>query len=111
MHEMSITQGIIDLCLEHAAGRRVHSIDVEIGELSSVVPEAVEFCFEACSRETLLESARLVIIRVAGRGLCQECGRETPLPELYAACQHCGSNRVAIMAGEELRVREIEVDD
>ena len=63
MHEMAITQGIIDLCLEHAVGRRIHSIDVEIGELSSVVPEAVEFCFEACSRDTLLEGARLVISR------------------------------------------------
>ena len=111
MHELSITQGIIDLCLEHARGRRICSLDVEIGELSSVVPEAIEFCFEACSRETLLEGARLVIIRVPGMGRCGECGRETPLAELYGSCRHCGSNRVAIVTGEELRVREIEVDD
>ena len=111
MHEMAITQGIIDLCLEHAGGRRVRSLDVEIGELSSVVPEAIEFCFEACSRETLLEDARLVIIRVPGRGECHECGRETPLTELYGSCRHCGGNRVTIMTGEELRVRELEVDD
>lgn len=111
MHEMSITQGIIDLCLEHAGGRRVNSLDVEIGALSSVVPEAIEFCFEACSRETLLEGATLNIFRIPGLGQCQECGRETPLSDLYGSCQHCGSNRVTIVAGEELRVREIEVDD
>ena len=111
MHEMAITQGIIDLCLEHAVGRRIHSIDVEIGELSSVVPEAVEFCFEACSRDTLLEGARLVISRVPGKGLCMDCRLETPLSELYGAWGHCGSNRVTVVAGEELRVREIEVDD
>ena len=111
MHEMSITQGIIDLCLEHAGGRRIRSLDVEIGELSSVVPEAIEFCFEACSQETSLEGARLTIIRVPGMGYCQECGLETPLTELYGSCRHCGSNRVTIVAGEELRVREIEVDD
>jgi hydrogenase nickel incorporation protein HypA/HybF len=111
MHEMSITQGIIDLCLEHAGKRRVRSLEVEIGELSSVVPEAIEFCFEACSRETLLEGARLVIIRIPGAGHCEECGRKTPLMELYSSCRHCGSNRVTIVAGEELRVREIEVDD
>ena len=111
MHEMSITQGIIDLCLEHAGGRRICSLDVEIGELSSVVPEAIEFCFEACSRETSLEDARLNIIRVPGMGLCQECGMETPLTELYGSCLHCSSDRVTIVAGEELRVREIEVDD
>lgn len=111
MHEMSITQGIIELCLEHADGRRIRSLDVEIGELSSVVPEAVEFCFEACSRETLLEGARLIITRTPGTGCCGECGRETPLWELFGSCVHCGSNRVTILTGEELRVREIEVDD
>jgi len=111
MHEMSIAQGIIDLCLEHAGGRRVTSLNIEIGELSSVVPEAIEFCFEACSRKTLLEDARLNIIRVPGIGQCQECGRETPLTELYGSCGHCGSHLVSIVAGEELLVREIEVED
>ena len=111
MHEMSITQGIIDLCIEHAGGRRVRSLQVEIGELSSAVPDAIEFCFEACSRETTLEGARLTITRVPGRGLCQECGLETPLTELYEPCRHCGSYRVTVVAGEELRLREIEVDD
>jgi len=111
MHEMSITQGIIDLCLQHAGGRRIMSLEVEIGELSNVVPEAIEFCFEACSRDTLLEDARLVINRIPGKGLCQECGAETPMTELFAACSSCGSCQVRITAGEEMRVREIEVAD
>ncbi len=111
MHEMSITHGIIDLCIEHAGGRRIRSLEVEIGALGSVVAEAIEFCFEACSLETLMEGAKLTIIRIPGMGRCQECGKETPLEELYAPCRHCGSNRVTIVAGEELRVREIEVDD
>ncbi len=111
MHEMSITQGIIELCLDHAGGRRVSSLDIEIGELSSVVPEAIEFCFEACSRETLLEGARLNIIRVPGMGRCLDCNLEAPLKELYGSCAECGSNKVTILAGEELRLREIEVDE
>ena len=111
MHEMSITQGIIDLCLQYAGGRRVNSLKVEIGELSTVVPEAIEFCFEACSRDTLLDGAQLYIIRIPGIGQCQGCGSETSLTELFGACRNCGSYRVVIIAGEEMRVREIEVDD
>jgi hydrogenase nickel incorporation protein HypA/HybF len=111
MHEMSITQGIIELCLDHAGDRRVSSLDVEIGALSSVVPEAIEFCFEACSRDTLLEGARLNIVRTPGMGQCLDCHQETRLTELYGACEQCGSSRVIIVSGEELRVREIEVDD
>ena len=111
MHELSITQGIIELCLSHAAGQRIRSLDIEIGALSSVVPDAIEFCFEACSRDTLLEGAELHIIRTAGLGSCQECGQDTPLQELFDSCHRCGSNQVIIIAGEELRVREIEVYD
>ena len=111
MHEMSITQGIIDICEQHAGGRRVLSIDVEIGELSSVVPDAVEFCFEACSRGTLLQGARINIIRIPGRGQCLDCDADTPLTALFDACQRCGGYRVKVVSGEEMRVREIEVDE
>jgi hydrogenase nickel incorporation protein HypA/HybF len=111
MHEMSITQGIIDICEQHAAGRRVLSIVVEIGELSSVVPDAVEFCFEACSQGTLLEGARINIIRIPGSGQCLDCRGDTPLTALFGACQRCGGYRVKIVSGEEMRVREIEVDE
>ena len=111
MHELSITQGIIDICESHAAGRRVLAIDVEIGELSSVVPDAVMFCFEACSQDTLLQGARINIIRIPGRGHCRDCDADTPLPAIFGACQHCGSYQVKIVSGEELRVREIEVDE
>jgi hydrogenase nickel incorporation protein HypA/HybF len=111
MHEMSITQGIIDICESHAGGRRVLSVDVEIGELSSVVPDAVAFCFEACSQDTLLQGARLTIVRIPGSGLCLDCGAETPLTAIFGACQHCGSYKVRIVTGEEMRVREIEVEE
>lgn len=111
MHEMSIVQGIIELCIEHSGGRRVKSLDVEIGRLSSAVPDAVEFCFDACSRDTLLEGAKLNIIITAGLGSCLECGAMVNLAEIYDSCEECGSHRVTIVTGEELRVREIEVED
>jgi hydrogenase nickel incorporation protein HypA/HybF len=111
MHEMSITQGIIDICEKYAGGRPVLSVDIEIGELSSVVPNAVEFCFEACSQGTLLQGAHLNIIRIPGSGHCLDCDADTPLTAIFGACQRCGSYRVTIVSGEEMRVREIEVDD
>ncbi len=111
MHELSITQGIIDLCTQHAGGRKVQGVVVEIGDLSGVVPEAVEFAFDACSRGTLLEGARLEIVRIPGRGHCRSCGVEFPLTSLYDPCAACGTYGVTIRAGEEMRVREIEVED
>lgn len=111
MHEMSITRGIIEICESHAGGRRVLALEVEIGTLSNVVPEAVEFCFEACSQGTLLEGARLDIRRIPGRGHCRVCGADAPLSSLYDPCPACGVFGVTVVEGEEMRVREIEVED
>ncbi len=111
MHEMALVRGIIDICQQHAAGRQVLALEVEIGELGGVVAEALEFCFEACSKETVLEGARLSLIQIAGTGLCQECGALTPINALFSPCGSCGSYQVVVQSGEELRVRSIEVED
>jgi hydrogenase nickel incorporation protein HypA/HybF len=110
MHEMSITQGIVEICENSAGGRRVLSVTIEIGELSSVIPDAVEFCFEACARDTALEGARLIIERVPARGHCLACSAEFPVRAYYEACPACGDYGVDILTGEELRVKELEVE-
>jgi len=110
MHEMSITEGIVRICEEHAGGSRVSAVVVEIGRLSGVVPEAVEFCFEACTAGTLLEGARLEIVTVEPRGRCRGCGSEFPVSSFVDPCPTCGAYGIEIIAGEELRVKELEVE-
>jgi hydrogenase nickel incorporation protein HypA/HybF len=109
VHEMSITQSIVEICESNAGGRQVLSVALEIGELSNIVPESVEFCFEACSKGTLLDGARLDIDRIAGRGRCLECSQEFPVQSYYEPCPACSGYQVEILAGEELRVKELEV--
>lgn len=110
MHELSITQGIVKICEDHAGGGRVTQVVVEIGLLSGVVPEAVEFCFEACTAGTLLEGARLQIVTVEPRGRCRGCGIDFPVSSFADPCPFCGSYGIEIVAGEELRVKELEVE-
>lgn len=110
MHELSITQGVVDICGQHAQGRRVLSVTVEIGTLSGVVPEAVEFCFEACTRGTLLDEARLEIVRLQGKGRCLDCRAVSEIESYYDPCPSCGGFRLEIVQGEELRVKELDVE-
>nr|C6E310.1 RecName: Full=Hydrogenase maturation factor HypA [Geobacter sp. M21] len=110
MHEMSITQSVVEICEVHAAGRKVTEVVLLIGELSGVVPESVEFCFEACSKGTLLEGARLQLELVLGVGSCPACHGEFPISTLFEPCPGCGAFGLSVVAGEELRVKELELE-
>lgn len=113
LHELAITQRLVEIAADHARqnhGCRVLAVSVEIGTLSGVVAEAVEFCFEACTLGTCLEGARLHIQRIDGRGRCQACGIDVPIDHLTLACPACGSFALERLRGEELRITELEVE-
>ena len=110
MHEMSITQSVVEICEGHAGGRRVTDVVLEIGELSGVVPESIEFCFEACITGTLLEGARLKLEIVSAIGRCPACARQFPITSLFEHCPSCGGFGLGIVSGEELRVKELELE-
>jgi hydrogenase nickel incorporation protein HypA/HybF len=96
MHELAITQDIIDAVCEHAQGTKIRRIVLEIGKLSAVLPDAVRFCFELCAEGTAAEGAELEILEPSGLarpiGLCS-----------------CGSSDLEWISGEELKIKELEV--
>ncbi len=113
MHELGITQNIVEIAERTArehGGRMIRSVTVEIGMLSGVVPEAVAFCFDACSRGTMLEGARLNIETIPGRGRCPQCSTEQEIDNTSFACESCGALGLERISGEELRIKELEVD-
>ena len=46
MHELGITEELIDIVSRHAGTQKVHRVVLEIGKLSAVLPDAVRFCFD-----------------------------------------------------------------
>jgi hydrogenase nickel incorporation protein HypA/HybF len=113
MHELTITQSMIDIVLEQAekaGAQKVERINLTIGEMSGFVEEAVRFYFEFLAKGTPAEEASLCINQVAGRARCHDCGAEFSLKELDWTCPVCGSNNIEITAGRELFVESIEVE-
>jgi hydrogenase nickel incorporation protein HypA/HybF len=108
MHELSITQSVVDAVAERAADSRVLSIRLTVGRLSGVVPDAMQFCFELITEGTALEGARLTIDRPAGRAHCATCGCDFELADLILLCP-CGSADVAVLTGRELQITSVEV--
>ncbi len=113
MHEMALTESIVEIAVESAKREgavHVRRVFVEIGTLSHIEPEALLFCFSAVSAGTIAEGATLEISLVAGAGWCMDCSQTVPLAERFGPCPNCGGFHVQMSAGNEMRVKELEVD-
>ncbi|NJL63228.1 MAG: hydrogenase maturation nickel metallochaperone HypA [Methylacidiphilales bacterium] len=110
MHELGITQNIVAIVCEHAQGKKVQRILLEIGKLSAIMPDAVRFCFDICSQGTVLENAILEIQEITGLAKCDRCGNTIILNQPFGQCQ-CGNFELHLIAGEELKIKEIEVEE
>jgi hydrogenase nickel incorporation protein HypA/HybF len=108
MHELAITQSIVDAVIERTAEAKVEVVHVCVGKLSGVVPDAMRFCFDLVTDGTPLAGARLEIEQPDGRARCRGCGEEFSPPDLVLLCP-CGSADVELLAGRELCVRAVEV--
>ena len=113
MHEFSIMQSALSQALREtrqAGATRVHEIRLRVGALSGVVPEALQFAFEALTPGTPAEGARLTIENVAARFWCATCLREFVAANLHAECPDCGRPSAELRAGRELELSSLEVD-
>jgi hydrogenase nickel incorporation protein HypA/HybF len=113
MHEMSLAEGVLQI-IEDAASRqnisRVTEVNLEIGVLSGVEVQALEFCLEVVLKNSIAERAKVTIDRVAGKGFCLACGESVPLNALFDPCPQCGSYQVQPTAGKEMQVKDLLVE-
>jgi hydrogenase nickel incorporation protein HypA/HybF len=108
MHELAITRSVVDTVLRHTGTQRVTVVRLQVGRLTGVVPEAMEFCFELATEGTPLHGATLQIERPPGRAHCRSCEDDFDLPDLIPLCP-CGSADVEIVNGRQLQVTSVDV--
>ena len=113
MHELAVTQGMLSIALEHAAGAgagRITRINLVIGEMSGIVDDCVQFYFDFASRSTPAEGALLSFERIPTRFRCHACQTTFSPQGRDWGCPGCGEFRVEIVAGREFYVDSIEVE-
>ncbi|MGD9620398.1 MAG: hydrogenase maturation nickel metallochaperone HypA [Mycolicibacterium sp.] len=108
MHEMAITQSVVDAVCEHAGGRRVHSVKLEVGALCAIVPAAMEFCFGLATEGTVADGATLDVDIRPGSARCRSCFASFALDDPILLCP-CGSADVEILEGRDLKILSMEV--
>ncbi len=113
MHEVSIMTEAVRMAVEaaQAAGaRRITELRMRIGMLSGVVPEALQFAFEAVAAGSLAENATLTIEQTPARFWCEACKSEFVAVKYFAECPQCNTASHALRAGRELELSAMEID-
>ncbi|AHE68027.1 hydrogenase maturation nickel metallochaperone HypA [Legionella oakridgensis] len=113
MHELSLCKNILEIIKQHVSGReggRVKKICLEIGALTAVDHAALRFGFEVVSQGSMAEQAVLDIIEVQGMAICDSCQQRITIQNYYDSCTRCGHWQLTVMAGEELRVKYMEME-
>lgn len=110
MHEVALSQQLARIVSRNAAGREVLEVELEVGHLRQVVPEALQFAWSAVRKNTLQGPARLNITQIPAVFSCRECNAVTEMGEVFDfRCQKCSSRDLQIISGEEFKVVSIEV--
>lgn len=110
MHELSIAMSIVEIAEENinqANLSKVTEIELDVGELSGVVFDALEFAMVEAVKDTVLQNAVRKINRIPGKARCNECGFEFELEDIYTPCPKCASFDNEIIKGKELKVKSL----
>ena len=113
MHELSITQSMLDLVLKQAkeaGAKEVEKINLVIGEMTGIGDESVRFYFNLLNKGTIAEGASLSFKTVATTARCRSCDNAFRFQESGWTCPACGNNDLEIIGGRELSVESIDVE-
>ncbi|RXP44946.1 hydrogenase maturation nickel metallochaperone HypA [Lutibacter sp. HS1-25] len=112
MHELSIALGIVKIAEDETAkakAKKVTKIELQVGVLSGIEIDSLNFVWESAVKSTVLENAEKVIDIIEGKGKCVDCDTEFEMENIYDCCPNCGSNFKGILKGKELSVKALEV--
>ena len=113
MHELALAREIVAIIEQAASTQSIHrilSIRVALGAFGHVEESALRFAFLAAANDTIAAGAALEISRTAGQARCQECLNTVTLESRFSPCPRCGSVKLEVLSGSELRVVDMEVE-
>lgn len=113
MHELSIATSILKTAekeVENSNGAKVLEICLEIGKLSGVEIQSLQFVWDLCVNGTVLQDSKVTILEPEGIAICAECETEYQLEKLYDSCPKCSSPFKNIISGKELKIKKLIIN-
>jgi hydrogenase nickel incorporation protein HypA/HybF len=114
MHELAVTQSILNIALRHAQlaqAKRISAIHIVLGELSTNVDDSIQFYWDLIAKGTIAEGATLHFRRVPAELQCMACFTKYTPGGGELVCPTCGSVGAKIISGEQSSVESIDVEE
>lgn len=112
MHELGIVLHVIDMVEKVAEENHVNKVvelDLEVGEVSTVVPDYFRDCYKWAIRKTkYMQDCKLSIILIQGKSYCRDCRKTYETVKYGRTCPHCGSGNTYLITGRDVSVRDIK---
>jgi hydrogenase nickel incorporation protein HypA/HybF len=106
MHEMAIVDNLIEAVFEQIELyqlKKIYRVQVIAGELTGVVPEVLEFCWQICTENTPCQESELILISQPALALCNHCAKEYHFKQGFDySCPLCGGGIKEVLSGKEL---------
>jgi hydrogenase nickel incorporation protein HypA/HybF len=113
MHELNVTQSILNVALHHAEANQaaqITTINLVVGQMASIIDDCVQFYWDIISEDTIAQGAALHFERIPARLTCETCHCSYLLNESGLTCPHCGGSALTIIGGDEFYIASIEVE-
>ena len=113
MHELPVTQEMFSLVMEYAEennAKKISSVSLKIGSLSTIIPRNVKFYFEILSKNTIAEGAELFFEKEKSKAYCINCNEDFEIENLDLVCLKCGQDNVFIKPDTGFIIKSITID-
>ena len=112
MHELGIVFHVMKTIEDVAKEQnltKVSKVVLEVGEVSTVIPEYLEDCWKwACKRNELFLESSLVHETIEAVTFCEDCGKTYETVKYAKICPYCKSENTYLLKGSEVQIKEIE---
>jgi len=113
MHELSVTENILDIAIRHAEraeATRISDIYLVIGDLASIIDDSVQFYWDILTKNTIAEESRLHFNRIQTVLECKNCEKEYQPNGKDLVCPTCGGIQISIISGNEFYLESINIE-
>ena len=115
MHELGLVnytvKQVSKIAEEHHV-KKIHSVTLEFGEVSGIVTSYLYDYWNWYTKKfPLFEGSELKCETIPAITWCDDCKQTYPTVKYGKTCPHCGSGNTWLQQGNEMNIKQIEVED